>query len=63
MTFGAWINSAVEELCFFLKAAAAMKKYPLPLSCGKEAMILDNIGKFFFIYLTLNNIASSHLIE
>ncbi|KAK2553821.1 Crossover junction endonuclease MUS81 [Acropora cervicornis] len=26
------------------KAAAALRKYPLPLSCGKEAMILDNIG-------------------
>lgn len=26
------------------KAAAALRKYPLPLSCGKDAMILDNIG-------------------
>ncbi|XP_067031660.1 crossover junction endonuclease MUS81-like isoform X1 [Acropora muricata] len=26
------------------KAATALRKYPLPLSCGKEAMILDNIG-------------------
>lgn len=27
------------------KAATALKKYPLPLSCGKDAMILDNIGE------------------
>ena len=25
-----------------------MKKYPLPLSCGKDAMILDNIGKYWY---------------
>lgn len=28
----------------YAKAAAAMKKYPLPLCSGEEAMILDNIG-------------------
>jgi len=28
----------------YAKAAAAVKKYPLPLSSGEEAMILDNIG-------------------
>jgi len=28
------------------QAAAAVKKYPLPLSSGEEAMILDNIGKY-----------------
>ncbi|RMX48456.1 hypothetical protein pdam_00015202, partial [Pocillopora damicornis] len=36
-------NSKLQHT--YAKAAAAMKKYPLPLSCGKEAMILDNIGK------------------
>ncbi|CAH3044617.1 unnamed protein product [Pocillopora meandrina] len=35
-------NSKLQHT--YAKAAAAMKKYPLPLSCGKEAMILDNIG-------------------
>jgi len=28
------------------QAAAAVRKYPLPLSSGEEAMILDNIGKY-----------------
>ncbi|KAM7436322.1 Crossover junction endonuclease mus81 [Porites harrisoni] len=27
------------------KAASAVRKYPLPLRCGKDAMILDNIGE------------------
>ena len=33
-------------MILFLQAATAVKKYPLPLSSGEEAMILDNIGKY-----------------
>ena len=43
----------VLSVIFFHQAAAAVKKYPLPLSCGEEALILDNIGKY--MYYLINN--------
>lgn len=30
----------------YLQAITSLKKYPLPLRSGKEAKILENIGKF-----------------